>query len=422
MNHWYKPELIQRAKDLHKRNPLIDGHNDLPWKYRQRTDYQFSVLDMATLQPGVHADIPKLREGGVGGQFWSVYVSTDLNPDEYVRATIEQIDFVYKMVERYPDSFEIALTADDVESIFEKGKIASLIGVEGGHSIDCSIPTLRMLFRLGARYMTLTHDKNVPWADSCSDILQSRGLSQFGREVVYEMNRLGMLVDLSHVSPDTMRDTLDVAQAPVIFSHSSARSLNDHPRNVPDDVLKRMPLNGGVVMANFVTSFISPEVYDHFLRRKDQIRKLRSLSKDDHEIKETDVKSTDLNMIYNIEKELETWDKANPAPQATLMQVADHIDRIVDMASIDNVGIGSDFDGITKTPIGLEDASKFPMLTAELINRGYSDGDIGQILGRNVLRVMREAEEIAVKAKKKGASSDAAFRQFRDSRIKEFLD
>lgn len=422
MNHWYKPELIQRAKDLHKRNPLIDGHNDLPWKYRQRTDYQFSVLDMATLQPGVHADIPKLREGGVGGQFWSVYVSTDLNPDEYVRATIEQIDFVYKMVERYPDSFEIALTADDVESIFEKGKIASLIGVEGGHSIDCSIPTLRMLFRLGARYMTLTHDKNVPWADSCSDILQSRGLSQFGREVVYEMNRLGMLVDLSHVSPDTMRDTLDVAQAPVIFSHSSARSLNDHPRNVPDDVLKRMPLNGGVVMANFVTSFISPEVYDHFLRRKDQIRKLRSLSKDDHEIKETDIKSTDLNMIYNIEKELETWDKANPAPQATLMQVADHIDRIVDMASIDNVGIGSDFDGITKTPIGLEDASKFPMLTAELINRGYSDGDIGQILGRNVLRVMREAEEIAVKAKKKGASSDAAFRQFRDSRIKEFLD
>ena len=422
MNDWYKPELIQRARDLHKRNPLIDGHNDLPWKYRQRTDYQFSVLDMATLQPGVHADIPKLREGGVGGQFWSVYVSTDLNPDEYVRATIEQIDFVYKMVERYPDSFEIALTADDVESIFEKGKIASLIGVEGGHSIDCSIPTLRMLFRLGVRYMTLTHDKNVPWADSCSDIPQSRGLSQFGREVVYEMNRLGMLVDLSHVSPDTMRDTLDVAQAPVIFSHSSARSLNDHPRNVPDDVLKRMPLNGGVVMANFVTSFISPEVYDHFLRRKDQIRKLRSLSKDVHEVTETDIKSTDLNMIYNIEKELETWDKANPAPQATLMQVADHIDRIVDMASIYNVGIGSDFDGITKTPIGLEDASKFPMLTAELINRGYSDGDIGQILGRNVLRVMREAEEIAVKSKKKGASSDAAFRQFRDSRIKEFLD
>jgi len=421
LNDWCKPELIKRARDLHKSNPLIDGHNDLPWKYRQRTDYQFSVLDIATLQPGVHADIPKLREGGVGGQFWSVYVSTDLNPDEYVRATIEQIDFVYKMVEQYPDSFDIALTADDVESIFEKGKIASLIGVEGGHSIDCSIPTLRMLFRLGARYMTLTHDKNVPWADSCSDIPQSRGLSQFGREVVYEMNRLGMLVDLSHVSPDTMRDTLDVAQAPVIFSHSSARSLNDHPRNVPDDVLKRMPLNGGVVMANFVTSFISPEVYDHFLQRKDQIRKLRCLSKDDHEIIETDIKFTDLNM-NNIKKELETWDKANPAPQATLMQVADHIDRIVDMAGIDNVGIGSDFDGITKTPIGLEDASKFPMLTAELINRGYSDGDIGQILGRNVLRVMREAEEIAVKSKKKCASSDAAFRQFRDSRIKEFLD
>ena len=422
MNDCQKPELIRRARDLHKRNPLIDGHNDLPWKYRQRADYQFSSLDIATLQPGVHADIPKLREGGVGGQFWSVYVSTDLNPDEYVRATIEQIDFVYKMVEQYPDSFEIALTADDVESIFEKGKIASLIGIEGGHSIDCSVPTLRMLFRLGARYMTLTHDKNVPWADSCSDIPQSRGLSQFGREVVYEMNRLGMLVDLSHVSPDTMRDTLDVAQAPVIFSHSSARSLNDHPRNVPDDVLKRMPLNGGVVMANFVTSFISPEVYAHFLRRKSQIRKLRSLSKDDHEIIETDIKFTDLNMIYNIKKELETWDKANPAPQATLMQVADHIDRIVDMASIDNVGIGSDFDGITKTPIGLEDASKFPMLTAELINRGYSDGDIGQILGRNVLRVMREAEKIAVKSKKKGGLSDVAFRQFRDSRIKEFLD
>lgn len=322
----------------------------------------------------------------------SVYVSTDLSPDEYVRATMEQIDFVYKMLARYPETFQLALTTDEVVQAFRDGKVASLIGMEGGHSIDGSLPTLRMFYRLGARYMTLTHNLNVPWADSCSDDPQANGLTDFGREVVQEMNRLGMLVDLSHASPETMHDALDATEAPIIFSHSSAHALNEHPRNVPDDVLKRVPENGGVVMVNFVTYFISEEVYEHSKQRDAERERLRGLSNNTEE---------------SVKEGLERWDGANPEPKATLSQVADHRDRVREMAGIDHIGIGSDFDGITSTPVGLEDVSTYPMLTAELIRREYSDEDILKILGGNVLRVMREAEGAAQRLQQRRGPSEA---------------
>ena len=371
------PELLERARQLHKKSPLIDGHNDLPWQYRRRASRALSKIDISQSQPELHTDVRRLREGGVGGQFWSVYVPTDLPEGECVQATFEQVDVVYNMLSRYPETFQLALTANDVEEAFEAGKIASLIGIEGGHSIGSSLATLRMFHRLGARYMTLTHNKNVPWADSCTDTPVANGLTNFGREVVREMNRLGMLVDLSHVSADTMRDALDTAEAPVIFSHSSARAITGHPRNAPDDVLRRLPDNGGVIMANFVPSFVSAEVYEHSRRRDSERDRLAtSPGGGDGAVAEG----------------LRRWDEANSEPQATLSDVADHIDHIREVAGIDHIGIGADFDGITSVPLGLEDVSTYPNLTAELIRREYDDGDILKILGGNVLRVMRVVE------------------------------
>ena len=370
-------DLLERARRLHKNSPLIDGHNDLPWQYRRRAGRVLSKIDIARSQPELHTDIRRLRDGGVGGQFWSVYVPTDMPTGDYVQATFEQVDVVYNMLSRYPETFQLALTADDVEDAFEAGKIASLIGMEGGHSIGNSLATLRMFHRLGARYMTLTHSKNVPWADSCTDTPVANGLTDFGREVVREMNRLGMLVDLSHVSADTMRDAFDTAEAPVIFSHSSARAVAGHPRNAPDDVLRRLPENGGVIMANFVPGFISVDVYEHS-KRRDAERDRLTTSPD----------STD----EAIADELQRWDEANPEPRATLSDVADHIDHIREVAGIDHIGIGADYDGITSVPIGLEDVSTYPNLTAELIRREYEDDDIRKILGGNVLRVMRAVE------------------------------
>jgi membrane dipeptidase len=284
------------------------------------------------------------------------------------------------MTARYPDRFELARTADDVERIFRKGKVASLIGMEGGHSIDSSLGTLRMMRRLGAAYMTLTHGTNLPWADSATDEPKLGGLSKFGEEVVREMNRLGMLVDLSHVSPDTMEDALRVAVAPVIFSHSSAKAIANVARNVPDNVLQLLPKNGGVVMVTFVPAFIAPEAGPYDAKRQAEIAKLRLKFAGDPK---------------GLEAAQDAWSTANPGPRATLAQVADHIDHIRKVAGIDHIGIGGDFDGITSVVAGLEDVSKYPDLIAELLRRGYADEDIRKILGKNVLRVMRQAEQTA---------------------------
>ncbi len=368
----------ERARDLHRRYPLIDGHNDLPWSFRRGGGNLFGSTDLYQNRPGGQTDIPRLRAGGVGGQFWSVYVPVTLGAQEAANVTKEQIGLVYKLCKRYSDTFEVAWTASDVERIFRSGRIASLIGMEGGHSINGSLETLREMFRLGARYMTLTHSRNTPWADSATDEPQHRGLTEFGRQVVREMNRLGMLVDLSHVAPETMHDALDASKAPVIFSHSGARAVCDHVRNVPDDVLRRLRANGGVVMVVIFRPYTSGS-YANWLQKRVEHR--RSL----------DVQGTGL---ADIDRQMELWDKANPAPEATLEQVADHIDHIRKVAGIDHIGIGSDFDGGGGVK-GLEDVSKYPDLTAELLRRGYSEGDIGKILGLNILRALRAGEAVS---------------------------
>jgi len=374
------PEMINKAKDLHKRMPLIDGHNDLPWRYREKVDRALSKIDVSQLQPELNTDIPRLRKGGVGGQFWSVYVSPDLKGQEFVRATMEQIDLIYNMISRYPGTFRLALTADQVEKVFQSGKIASLIAIEGGHSIGNSLAVLRMFYELGVRYMTLTHNRSITWADSATDVARANGLTRFGEEVVREMNRLGMIVDLSHVSPKTMHDALDVTEAPVIFSHSSSRVLIDHVRNVPDDVLKRLSINGGVIMVAFVPKFISKAAYENLLKREAERDRLKSLSG-----------SSEL----SVEEGVKRWVETNPEPSASLNDIADHIDYIRSVVGVNHIGIGSDFDGSAAFPKGLEDVSKFPMLTAELIRRGYSDEDISKIIGGNILRVMRQVESVA---------------------------
>jgi len=372
--------LLQRARALHKQVPLIDGHNDYPWALREKAQRDLEKLDISKPQPSIMTDIARLRAGGVGGQFWSVYVPADLAGQTAVTATMEEIDTVHQMVRRYPDTFELALTADDAERIFKNGRIASFIGMEGGHSIDKSLAALRMFHRLGARYMTLTHSKNVPWADSATDEPQLGGLSPFGEEVVREMNWLGMLVDLSHVSPDTMEDAIRVSQAPVIFSHSSARAVNDVPRNVPDNILRSLPKNGGIVMVTFVPGFLSPKVVAwNKLQTAEQDRLKKRHPNDDAAVKSG----------------VEAWTRANPAPRATIADAAGHIDHLRRVAGIDHVGLGGDFDGIETVVQGLEDVSTYPALTAELLRRGYKDEDVKKILGLNILRVMREAEKVS---------------------------
>ena len=375
-------KLLERARALHKQVALTDGHNDLPWAMRENVWYDFGKFDVRHAQPKLMTDVPRMREGGLGAQFWSVYVPGTLQGDKAVSATMEQIDAVYELLRRYPDVFEQARTADDVERIFKKGKIASLMGMEGGHSINSSLATLRMFSRLGVGYMTLTHNVTLPWADAANDTPKVGGLSKFGEEVVREMNRLGMLVDLSHVSPDTMEDALRVAQAPVIFSHSSARAICDVPRNVPDAILQQLPKNGGVVMVTFVPGFTSPEVAKWNTGETAQEQKLKAQMPNDEKA---------------VTEALRQWREANPAPRATIAQVVDHIDYIKKVAGIDHIGLGGDFDGITSVVLGLEDVSKYPALTAELLRRGYSDDDVKKILGRNIQRVMREAERVAKK-------------------------
>jgi membrane dipeptidase len=386
--------LRARARALHKQVPLIDGHNDYPWALRETAERDLDKLDIAKPQPSIMTDIARLRTGGVGGQFWSVYVPADLQGQTAVTATLEQIDIVHRMVRKYPETFELALTADDVERVFKKGKIASLIGMEGGHSIDNSLAALRMFHQLGARYMTLTHSRNVPWADSATDTPVLGGLSPFGEQVVREMNWLGMLVDLSHVSPDTMADAIAVSQSPVIFSHSSARTVNDVPRNVPDNILQLLPKNGGVVMVTFVPGFLSPNVAAWTREQAAEESRLKEkLANDPAALKTA----------------LNAWVTTHAAPRATIADAADHIDHIRKVAGIDHIGLGGDFDGITSVPQGLEDVSTYPALTAELLRRGYKDEDIRKILGLNVLRVMRAAEKVSAKLHKERAASPMLF-------------
>lgn len=369
-----------RVRRVLAKVPLIDGHNDLPWQYRARVGGDVLALDIREPQPEMHTDIPRLREGGMGAQFWSVFVPTSMQNDEAVRATLEQIDVVHRLVWRYPDVFEIALTADDIERIHGEGKIASLIGMEGGHSINSSLQVLRMMYELGARYMTLTHSRNTPWADSSTDDAEVGGLNEFGEKVVAEMNRLGMLVDISHVAPTTMRRVLEVTQAPVVFSHSSSRGVTDHPRNVPDDVLRALKDNGGVAMITFVGLFVNESERAHSRMRSEERDRLRELHPDDEERRR---------------EALEQWDESNPRPRAQLSDVADHIDHARDVAGIDYVGLGGDYDGTSSIPEGLDDVSKYVDLFVELLRRGYSEDDIAKIAGENLLRVFRDVEKVS---------------------------
>jgi membrane dipeptidase len=386
-------DFAARARALHKQAPLIDGHNDYPWALREiDPGRDFAKADITGSVPRLMTDIPRLRQGGLGAQFWSVYVPSTMQGREAVRATLEQIDVVHRMTRRWPETFVMTRTAAEVERAFKAGKIGSMIGMEGGHSIDNSLATLRMVSALGAGYMTLTHSANVPWADSATDTPALGGLSKFGEEVVREMNWLGMLVDLSHVSPDTMEDAIRVSDAPVIFSHSSARAICDVPRNVPDNILQMVPKNGGVVMITFVPGFISRAVADHGAKSAAALQSNRAQFPN--------------NEAY-VSAAMERWRAENPPPHATLSQVADHIDHVRKVAGIDHIGLGGDFDGITSVVQGLEDVSKYPDLTAELLRRGYTDQDIRKILGLNVLRVMREAERVSTELRKKRGPSTA---------------
>jgi len=357
------------------RFPLIDGHNDLPWEIREAFG-DLAAVDLTRPVAKTRTDIPRLVEGGVGGQFWSVYVPARLAGDTAVTAVLEQIDLVHRMVRRYPKRFQLALTASDVESAFAAGRIASLLGAEGGHSIGGSLGVLRALYALGVRYMTLTHNNNVGWADSATDVPDTGGLSDLGREIVAEMQRLGMLVDLSHVAPSTMNAALDVALAPVIFSHSSAGALVDNPRNVPDDVLRRLAGNGGVCMVTFVPFFVSAECNEWFQGVLTEVRRRGE-------------NPADLNAVFTL---LPEWEKSHPRPAATLHQVADHVEHVRDVTGIEHVGIGGDFDGSDRFPVGLDDVSRYPALFAELLRRRWSEADCMALAGGNILRVLREAE------------------------------
>jgi membrane dipeptidase len=369
----------QRARKLLSRVPLIDGHNDLPYALRDAGAMDLASVDLAEPVSFTQTDLPRLAAGGLGAQFWSVYVPASLAGEAAVVTTLEQIDLVHRMVRRYPDRLELALTAADVERIFAAGRLASLIGAEGGHSIASSMGALRMLYGLGVRYLTLTHNSNVPWADSATDEPRAGGLTGFGRAVVGEMQRLGMLVDLSHVSPGTMRDALDVAEAPVMFSHSSARALCDHPRNVPDDVLARLPGNGGLCMVTFVPDFVSPECAAWAAALTADMRE-RGLDPWDFDVRE---------------QAAQQRAAADPRPTATLAQVADHVEHVREVAGIGHVGLGGDMDGTLQLPDGLTDVSCYPALFAELLRRGWTEDDCARLAGGNLLRVLRGAEDAA---------------------------
>lgn len=374
--------LLERARRILDEVPIIDGHNDLPSEVLDKAGGDPARINLNQRQSVelLHTDFVRLREGRVGAQFWSAYISNDSIPTGgALRVAIRQVDMVHRLTQQYPQHLEIARSAADIERVQKQRKIASIIGLEGGHGIDNSMSALRMFYDMGVRYLTLTHNTTLRWADAAADQPRNRGLSEYGEEVVREMNRLGMFVDLSHVSPETMRDAIRVSEAPVIFSHSSARALVDHVRNVPDDVLRLMPANGGVVMVTFVPTFVSKAGNEWAARVEATSEQLRK----------------DLNDPAEISRRLGEWMKSNPQPKGTLGDVADHIDHVRKIAGIDHIGIGSDFDGIDDGPAGLEDVSTFPALFAELLRRGYSEADLKKISGQNVLRAMRAMEATA---------------------------
>lgn len=378
--------MTDRITSLLRTAPVWDGHNDLPWELRQQLSYDLDRVDLNGHCPTQHTDIPRLRAGGVGAQFFSVFVPGTLPEPEALVATLEQIDCVQQIIARYPDTFAAARTAADVENAWAGGRIAALMGAEGGHSIVSNLAVLRQLWTLGVGYLTLTHNQNVPWADSATDVPAVGGLSDFGREVVAEMNRLGMLVDLSHVAVSTMQAALEVSTAPVIFSHSSCRALTDHVRDVPDEVLARLAGNGGIQMITFVSSFVSQECADHDIAEEAERVRLRLTSRTYGEPDE---------LRTARDQALAPWRAAHPAPEATLAQVADHVDHARERAGVDHIGLGGDYDGTTDLPIGLEDVSTYPALLAELAERGWSDSDLAKLTSGNMLRVLRAAEEVA---------------------------
>lgn len=372
--------VTPEAMAIHKDAILIDGHNDLPWEMRTLGDSSFQNVDIARPQPRFQTDIPRLKAGGMGAQFWSVFVPADTMKDHSaVRKTLEQIDIVQRMVRTYPDDMVLALTADDIVRARKAGKIACLIGIEGGHSIDNSLGVLRAMYSLGVRYMTLTHSENLEWADSATDEEKLGGLSPFGERVVMEMNRLGMFVDISHVSAKTMHHVLRITKAPVIASHSSAFTLAEHPRNVPDDVLKLLPANGGVIMVNFFPGFILPEGARGRAKMFEVMREFRKKNPTEKELVEA----------------MRQWQRDNPIPRGSVHDVVDHIEHIAKVAGVDHVGLGSDFDGIPSTPEQLEDVSKYPLITQVLLDRGWTKENIHKVLGGNLLRAMRQMEMVA---------------------------
>jgi membrane dipeptidase len=366
------------AIDILGRHPIVDGHNDLAWSMHEHFGYDLDAYPLDIEQNRTHTDLVRLRAGGVGGQFWSVYVPARLGAGS-VTATIEQIDFVLRMVARYPDRLALALTAADVEAAFATGRVASLMGAEGGHSIDSSLAVLRTLDAMGVRYLTLTHNDKVPWADAATDVTAVGGLTDFGRDVVREMNRLGMLVDLSHTAATTMRDALVESSAPVIFSHSSARAITDHVRNVPDDVLTTLAGNGGLCMVTFVPAFVSTACHewDHAVLEAMDARGENRRDWTAH--------------MAAAARRAET----DPPPVATVAQVADHVEHVREVAGVAHVGLGGDFDGCDPMPAGLGDVSTYPALIDELLERRWSEDEIGALTCRNVIRVLRAAEDVA---------------------------
>jgi membrane dipeptidase len=374
--------VTPEAWRIHRSGILIDGHNDFPYEMRELDNLYFDKFDMRQLKTNIHTDIPRLKAGGMGAQFWAVFIpASTMKTGDAAHQTLEQIDFVHRMVAKYPDTFTFARTTADIRKIRKSGKIACLIGIESGHAIENSIALLRMYYDLGTRYMTLTHSDSLDWADSATDKPKANGLSDFGRDVVREMNRLGMLVDISHVSAKTMHDVLDVSVAPIIASHSSAYAIAQHARNVPDDVLLRIKKNNGVVMVNFFSGFVVPSSAKTMATMFDASRELRAKYPDQKEYSAA----------------MDAWRKANPMEKGTAANLVDHIDHIVKIAGIDHVGLGSDYDGVSTVPTDLPDVSSYPVITQELLDRNYSARDIHKIMGGNVLRAMAAAEKVAAR-------------------------